>query len=137
MKQDCHLKIKEIYKRGEKDLTYYLNTNLFPTIIEPQLKEKLSLCEEHTNAESDELYSEAFLNSFENSIVFETCQSNLKGMIKWHDWGKCEKLCSDDLDCGMQTRSKDKCLPSYAKCTDQITQTRKCKCNKCGKGWFL
>ena len=127
----------DLFQRGEEDLTFYLNNELIPEYVDVPIKEKLSLCRDHSENQSDELYSQSFLDTFERSVIFETCKSSLEGKIKWKDWSKCSKLCSDDLNCGEQTRTRDTCLPSYAECSNEMNQVRKCKCNKCDKGSVL
>ena len=80
-----------------------------------------------------------FASLFETSIFYEKCSKLLPGIIDWNNWGDCAKFCSDDLDCGEQQREMFKCVPAYAECSEEKTQTRKCDCKESGiiKRFFL
>ena len=45
--------------------------------------------------------------------------------------GVTDMLCSEDLNCGTKIRTRNSCLPSYSKCSNEFQQKQTCKCDKC------
>ena len=50
--------------------------------------------------------------------------------------GEIDMLCSDDLNCGIKVRTKNSCLPSYSKCSNEVQQKQICKCDRCKEAHY-
>ena len=59
-----------------------------------------------------EMYSDNFLQTFEDSNFFEECKKTVEGKMLWKEWSDCSVSCGG----GYQTQIAAACVPDYAVC---------------------
>ena len=79
------------------------------------------------------MYSEDFLNTFNESELFGSCKNAVVGKLLWYDWEECSKTC----DGGVRMKMAEACIPEYAVCTDLNIVRESCNTNKCPEGRLL
>ena len=74
-----------------------------------------------------DMYSDDFLNTFEESAFFDSCKKAVVGKLLWYDWEECTKTCGG----GVRMKMAEACIPEYAVCTDLNIVRESCNTNDC------
>ena len=74
-----------------------------------------------------DMYSDDFLQQFEESNFFKTCKKTVAGKLKWNDWVDCSASCGG----GIQRKHANSCVPNYAVCYDIQILQRDCNQQAC------
>ena len=104
---------------------------MWPLYVEGPSKFWVEYCRQLSERfETDsEMYSDDFLNTFNESELFGTCKNAVVGKLLWYDWEECSKPCGG----GVRIKIAEACIPEYAVCTDLNIVRESCNTNECPK----
>ena len=74
-----------------------------------------------------EMYSDNFLQTFENSDFFTMCKKTVEGKLQWKEWNHCSVTCGG----GFQSKIAIACVPDYAVCYDIPILEQSCNEEAC------
>ena len=75
-----------------------------------------------------DMYSDNFLQTFENSYFFKMCKKEVEGKLQWkEEWNDCSVSCGG----GFQSKIAVACIPEYVGCRDIQILEQSCNENAC------
>ena len=110
-------------------MTFILDETFWPEYVEAPSKFWIDYCGQLSErfATFSDMYSEDFLNTFKDSVFFESCKYAVDGKLLWYEWENCSKSCGG----GVRMKIAEACIPEYASCAELNILREPCNTDEC------